>query len=91
MRICVDRDGNVEFGFEKVRSNMVKLFFVIFKFGSNYDFEILVMYCFKEVFYIFLEYLFVNLYWRIKSIKVMKDVVEVEVFLGFVKVLFFKV
>lgn len=56
--ICVDRDGNVEFGFEDVCDNMVKLLFVILKFGCNYDFEILVIYCFKEVFYVFLVYLF---------------------------------
>lgn len=79
MRICVDYEGNVEFGLEEIRNNMVKLFLVIYKFGINYDFEIFVIYCFKEVFYIFLEYLFNNLYWRIKLIKVMKEVVEMEV------------
>lgn len=87
VRTCVDYDGNAEFGSEKVRSNMAKLLFAIFKFGSNHDFETSAMHCFKEALHTFLEHSFANLYWRIKPSKAMKEAVEAEALPGFVKAL----
>lgn len=87
VRTCVDRDGNAEFGSEKVRSNMAKLLFAIFKFGSNHDFETSAMHCFKEALHTFLEHSFANLYWRTKPTKAMKEAVEAEALPGFVKAL----
>ena len=85
MRTCVDFDGNAEFGSEKVQSNMAKLLFAIFKFGSNHDFETSATHCFKEGLHIFLEHSFNNLYWRIKPTKAMKEAVEAEALPGFVE------
>lgn len=87
VRTCVDYDGNAEFGSEKVRSNMARLLFAIFKFGSNHDFETSAMHCFKEALHTFLEHSFSNLYWRMKPSKAMKEAVEAEALTGFVKAL----
>lgn len=85
MLICFDKEVNGEFGYKGVRVNVVKLFYVVYKFGINKDFEIFVSYCFREVFYIFLEYFFIVLYWRIKFINFMTIVIEIEVVSRFIE------
>ena len=87
VRTCVDYDGDAEFGSEEVRSNMAKLLFAIYKFGSNHDFETSATHCFKEALHIFLEHSFDNLYWRIKPTKAMTEAVETDTIPGFVKAL----
>lgn len=85
--ICIDKDFNGEFGCKNIRVNIAKLLFVINKYGMNKDFDIVVNYFFYEVFYIFLEYLFFVLYWRIKFINFMIVDIENEVVLKFIELL----
>lgn len=76
---CIDKDGKGEFGSYELRNDLDKLFFAIFKLGTNPTIENTVQHLFKKVIHTFLSHAFANQFWLSQPKVVMAEKTEVGI------------